>query len=56
MSPPQTVLITGSNQGLGYLAALQLAQIPGYRIILCSRNADNGNNAVKRIEAAGEAF
>jgi NAD(P)-dependent dehydrogenase (short-subunit alcohol dehydrogenase family) len=54
MSAPQIVLITGANQGLGYLAALQLSKIPGYHILLGARDAVKGANAVKQIEAEGE--
>jgi NAD(P)-dependent dehydrogenase (short-subunit alcohol dehydrogenase family) len=53
MSAPQVVLITGANQGLGYLAALQLSKIPGYHILLGARDAVKGANAVKQIEAEG---
>jgi NAD(P)-dependent dehydrogenase (short-subunit alcohol dehydrogenase family) len=49
----QIVLITGANQGLGYFAALQLAQLPGYHIFLGSRNPQKGADAVAKIQAEG---
>jgi enoyl-[acyl-carrier-protein] reductase (NADH) len=49
----QIVLITGANQGLGYFAALQLAQLPGYHIFLGSRNPQKGIDAVAKIQAEG---
>jgi hypothetical protein len=47
----QIVLITGANQGLGYFAALQLAQLPGYYIFLGSRDPQKGADAVAKIQA-----
>jgi NAD(P)-dependent dehydrogenase (short-subunit alcohol dehydrogenase family) len=49
----QIVLITGANQGLGYLAALQLSKLPGYHIFVGARTANKGAEAVKNIQAEG---
>jgi NAD(P)-dependent dehydrogenase (short-subunit alcohol dehydrogenase family) len=56
MTSPQIVLITGANQGLGYFAALQLSKLPGYHVLVGSRDAAKGANAVKQIEAEGASF
>jgi NAD(P)-dependent dehydrogenase (short-subunit alcohol dehydrogenase family) len=50
---PTIVLITGANQGLGYFTALQLAQQPGYHIIIGSRDASKGADAVEKIKSDG---
>jgi NAD(P)-dependent dehydrogenase (short-subunit alcohol dehydrogenase family) len=52
-STPEVVLITGANQGLGYLAALQLSKLPGYQVLLGARDAAKGAAAAKKIEAEG---
>jgi NAD(P)-dependent dehydrogenase (short-subunit alcohol dehydrogenase family) len=56
MSPASStvVLITGANQGLGYLAALQLSKLSGYNILIGARSAEKGSDAVKRILADTE--
>jgi hypothetical protein len=56
MSSPHgtIVLITGANQGLGYLAALQLSKLPGYTVLIGARSPEKGANAVERILADTE--
>jgi NAD(P)-dependent dehydrogenase (short-subunit alcohol dehydrogenase family) len=54
MSSPQVVLITGANQGLGYLAALQLSKLPGHHVLLGARDPAKGTAAVDKIAAEGE--
>jgi NAD(P)-dependent dehydrogenase (short-subunit alcohol dehydrogenase family) len=54
MSSSTVVLITGANQGLGYLTALQLSKLPGYTVLVGARNAEKGADAVKRILADSE--
>jgi NAD(P)-dependent dehydrogenase (short-subunit alcohol dehydrogenase family) len=49
-SKNQVVLITGANQGMGYLAALQLAKLPGYNVLVGARSVQKGQDAVKKIE------
>lgn len=49
----EVVLITGANQGLGYLTALQLSKLPGYHVLVGSRDVRKGEDAVKQIEDAG---
>jgi NAD(P)-dependent dehydrogenase (short-subunit alcohol dehydrogenase family) len=56
MTSPQIVLITGANQGLGYFAALQLSKLPGFHVLVGSRDAAKGATAVKQIEAEGASF
>jgi NAD(P)-dependent dehydrogenase (short-subunit alcohol dehydrogenase family) len=51
--PATIVLITGANQGIGYFAALQLAQLPGYHVLAGSRDVAKGVEAVKKIKAEG---
>jgi len=48
----QTVLITGANKSIGFETARQLAQ-QGYFIILGSRDATRGQQAVQRLKAEG---
>jgi NAD(P)-dependent dehydrogenase (short-subunit alcohol dehydrogenase family) len=50
---PEVVLITGANQGLGYFTALQLSKIPGYHVLVGSRDAKKGADAVNKIRAEG---
>jgi len=45
----QTVLITGANQGLGFATAQLLSQQPNYVILLGSRDATKGEEAVHKI-------
>jgi NAD(P)-dependent dehydrogenase (short-subunit alcohol dehydrogenase family) len=52
-SSTQIVLITGANQGLGYLAALQFSKLAGYHIFVGARSTEKGAEAVKKIEADG---
>jgi NAD(P)-dependent dehydrogenase (short-subunit alcohol dehydrogenase family) len=52
-SAHKIVLITGANQGIGYLAALQLSKLDGYRILVGARSVDKGAEAVKKIESDG---
>jgi NAD(P)-dependent dehydrogenase (short-subunit alcohol dehydrogenase family) len=49
----QIVLIAGANQGIGYLTALQLSKLSGYHILVGTRNAEKGAEAVTKIEAEG---
>jgi NAD(P)-dependent dehydrogenase (short-subunit alcohol dehydrogenase family) len=55
MATLQTVLISGANQGLGYQAALQLSKVPGWQILLGSRDAERGKDAVNKINEEGPA-
>jgi NAD(P)-dependent dehydrogenase (short-subunit alcohol dehydrogenase family) len=48
----KTVLITGSNQGIGKAAAIALGKL-GAKLVLVCRNADKGRAAVADIEQAG---
>jgi NAD(P)-dependent dehydrogenase (short-subunit alcohol dehydrogenase family) len=52
-SSTQIILITGANQGLGYLTALQLSKLPGYHVFVGARSTEKGAEAVKNIEADG---
>jgi NAD(P)-dependent dehydrogenase (short-subunit alcohol dehydrogenase family) len=52
-SSTQVVLVTGANQGLGYLAALQLSKLPGYHVFIGARSTEKWAEAVKKIEADG---
>jgi hypothetical protein len=56
MTSPIITLITGANQGLGYHAALQLSKLPGYHVLVGSRDAAKGAAAVKQIEAEGASL
>ena len=47
-SNPQTILITGSNSGIGYEASKLLAQ-RGHTVILGCRTLEKAENAVERI-------
>jgi NAD(P)-dependent dehydrogenase (short-subunit alcohol dehydrogenase family) len=49
---PRTAIVTGANRGLGYETCRQLAQ-RGYRVILTSRNTEQGQTAADRLGAAG---
>ena len=49
-SNPQTILITGSNSGIGYEASKLLAQ-RGHTVILGCRTLEKAENAVERIRA-----
>jgi NAD(P)-dependent dehydrogenase (short-subunit alcohol dehydrogenase family) len=46
----RTAIVTGANTGIGYEAALMLAQ-QGARVVLACRNAEKGEAAVQRIRA-----
>ena len=50
----QTVLITGANKSIGLETARQLAQ-QGYHVIIGSRDAARGQEAVETLRAAGIA-
>ncbi|EJU04178.1 NADP-binding protein [Dacryopinax primogenitus] len=50
----RTVLLTGGNVGLGFEAAKHLASLGPERLIITSRNAARGAEAVKAIQAAGK--
>lgn len=45
----RTVLVTGANTGLGYHAALKLAQLGARRLILGVRSLDKGHRAARTI-------
>ena len=45
-------LITGANRSIGFEAARQLLQ-KGYYVYLGSRNAENGQEAIKKLKAEG---
>lgn len=47
---PPTALVTGANAGLGFLTSLALAR-SGHRVIMASRSATNGKEAMTRIRA-----
>lgn len=46
----QTILITGSNTGVGLAAALKFVQLNAARVILAVRNIQKGEDAKKEIE------
>lgn len=45
-----TILITGSNQGIGYEVAKQLLSHPNTHILLCSRDKTNGQTAASTLD------
>lgn len=48
------VLITGSNQGLGFELARRLASdYPGYHILMGARDTSKGNEAASKLKAEG---
>lgn len=49
----QIVLVTGANQGLGYHTVQQLSKLPGWTILLGSRDASRGREALEKIKADG---
>ena len=48
-SPKLTVLITGSNQGLGYETARQLSKYPHIHLFLSGRNPERVQQALESI-------
>lgn len=48
------VMVTGANQGLG-LGVIEVAGLrsPNNTFILCSRNVENGEKAVKQLRQSG---
>jgi NAD(P)-dependent dehydrogenase (short-subunit alcohol dehydrogenase family) len=50
---PKIAVITGSHKGLGYAIASQLAQKPDIRVVLTSRNQEDGLAAQQRLATAG---
>lgn len=48
----QTVIVTGSNTGLGYEAARHFARLNAQKVILAVRNIPAGEKAKKSIEAS----
>ncbi|KAM0811927.1 putative Short-chain dehydrogenase/reductase family protein [Seiridium cardinale] len=48
----QTIIVTGSNTGLGLEAARQLVQLDAAKVILAVRSLDKGNAAKSSIEAS----
>ncbi|KAH8811209.1 putative carbonyl reductase [Xylogone sp. PMI_703] len=53
MSSKQIVLITGANQGVGFGVARQLAALPDYHVIIGSRDASRGKEAVSSLATEG---
>jgi NAD(P)-dependent dehydrogenase (short-subunit alcohol dehydrogenase family) len=51
-TPSQTILVTGSNKGIGLEICRQLAQA-GYHVILSARSADRGQTAVAALAKGG---
>src|SRR5882762_9100590 len=47
--PKLTILITGSNQGLGYETARQLSKHPHIHLFLSGRNAERVRQALESI-------
>lgn len=47
------VLISNANQGIDLAPASRLAREYGYRVIIGSRNADNGFKAAKQLQSDG---
>jgi NAD(P)-dependent dehydrogenase (short-subunit alcohol dehydrogenase family) len=50
----KTVLITGSNRGIGFETARQLA-IRGFNIVIGARSEQHGQAAVQKLQAIGKA-
>lgn len=50
-SAQQIILVTGANQGLGYLTALQLSKRPDVHVLVGARDPAKGAEAVKKIQA-----
>ncbi|CAD2213755.1 short chain dehydrogenase [Angomonas deanei] len=50
----KTVLITGANRGIGLETARQMGKL-GYAVIVGSRNAAQGEEAVKQLQSEGIA-
>lgn len=48
--PEKTVIVTGSNKGIGYwiIASMMKQKLP-YNIIMCSRSQENGNLAISEL-------
>lgn len=46
-------VVTGSNKGLGYAIARKLAQVEGVRVVLTSRNEQDGLAAQSRLRQEG---
>jgi NAD(P)-dependent dehydrogenase (short-subunit alcohol dehydrogenase family) len=52
---PHTILVTGSNKGIGYEAVKLLSlQKPQSTILLGSRSVQNGEQAIEKLKATGE--
>jgi hypothetical protein len=51
---PQTILITGSNSGIGFEAAKILAE-RGHTLILACRTLDKAKDAIQRIDATANS-
>ena len=49
---PRTAVVTGGNRGIGVEICRQLAQ-HGYRVILTSRDAENGEQAARELRRDG---
>lgn len=46
----QTIIITGSNTGLGLEAAKHIVRLDAFKVILAVRNVQKGEDAKQRIE------
>ena len=42
-------VITGSNTGLGYISALEIAKMPGHKVVMAVRDPAKGADAASRI-------
>jgi len=50
---PSTILVTGSNKGIGYEAVKLLSvQLPDATILLGSRSTQNGNEAIQKMKSS----
>ena len=47
MSESKTIVVTGSNKGIGYGIVEQLPKKSNMKVIMACRNVDKGNQAKK---------
>ena len=45
--------ITGGNRGIGLQTALDLGSLPGFKVVIGSRDLKQGEEALKKLRAAG---